>query len=114
MTRMRSARALLLLGASTLPAVAAQSCPGATPDYPAPVLAEGFEATLVATGLSSPRSLMFDSNGNLLVVQPQVGITSHVVKDNDQGCVELSDAKEVIGDRTVSTALVIYTILPLT
>lgn len=78
----------------------AQSCPSLTADYPAPSVASGYEARLVAQGLEKPRGIVFDNNGNLLVVERGVGITAFTVDDSDS-CVSLKDKKTVVGDGTV-------------
>ena len=36
--------------------------------YPAPVAADGWEYRLISTGLTAPRSIVFDSTGGLLVL----------------------------------------------
>ncbi|KAJ4287943.1 hypothetical protein N0V90_011958 [Kalmusia sp. IMI 367209] len=61
------------------------SCSGAgNPQYPG-TLASGWKATKVAGGLTLPRSIQFDSNGNMLVVQAGKGISYHVV--GTDGCI---------------------------
>jgi hypothetical protein len=53
-----------------------RQCPGAlTPTYPAPRLAQGWTAQLIANGVRSARGLTFDSSGALLVAQANTGIT---------------------------------------
>lgn len=53
-----------------------RQCPGAlTPTYPAPKLAQGWTAQLIANGVKSARGLVFDSSGALLVAQANTGIT---------------------------------------
>jgi glucose/arabinose dehydrogenase len=61
------------------------SCSGAgTPAF-AGSLASGWKATKIAGGLTSPRSIQFDSAGNMLVVQSGKGISYH--KMGTDGCV---------------------------
>jgi hypothetical protein len=48
-------------------------------------LASGWQATKIAGGLTNPRSIQFDSNGNMLVVQSGKGISYHVMADT--GCI---------------------------
>ncbi|KAF9264136.1 soluble quino protein glucose dehydrogenase [Marasmius fiardii PR-910] len=62
---------------------AAQSCPTIDPAH-APAMATGYESRVVVNGLKSPRDLIFDNLGNLLVAeQDQVGI--RLVKLTDNG-----------------------------
>lgn len=57
----------------------------ATFAYP-PVAANGYNATLVFGGLSTPRDIQFDDKGTLLVVERGVGVSAYVEK-NDATCV---------------------------
>lgn len=110
----RSAGALALVAAAAyLPAATAQSaCSAATPSYAAPSVAAGWEATLVGTDLESPRGLLFDSSGNLLVVEQRAGVVSYAVGSDDAGCVQLSDRKEVIENDAVSDLPLYRLVLP--
>lgn len=60
------------------------SCAGVPAAVFSSVLASGWKATKVLGGLTSPRSLVIDSAGNLLVVQSGKGITIH--KLGADGC----------------------------
>ena len=60
-------------------------------------MASGYQAALVATGLSKPRSIQFDSSGNLLVVQAGKGISSIQLQDNGGVCVGVKSQKDVVG-----------------
>jgi glucose/arabinose dehydrogenase len=80
--------------------VQAQSCPSLTADYPAPSLASGYEARLVAQGLSKPRGLIFDNNNNLLVIEREIGVTAFKVETTGS-CLTLSDKKTIVADDTV-------------
>lgn len=67
------------------PAVIPASCSSAgAPTFPG-TLASGWKATKIAGGLTSPRSIQFDSAGNMLVVQSGKGISYH--KMGADGCV---------------------------
>jgi glucose/arabinose dehydrogenase len=79
----------------------AQSCPSLTANYPAPSVALGYEAKLVAQGLKVPRGLIFDNNNNLLVLERGTGVTSFAI-DVTGSCVTLKDKKTLVGDNTVS------------
>lgn len=69
------------------------SCPGvtATTKYKLSA-APGWKYTLLATGLSKPRSLLFDTEGHLLVLEAGKGLTAHTLGAN--GCI--SSSKTVI------------------
>lgn len=86
-------------------------CPAVTgsPKYAAPKPAKGFTAHVVITGLTRPRQLVFDTEGNLLVMQNRKEITAFKIA-YDGGCVKTTGQKTVlsanVGDRTnVGTTL---------
>lgn len=56
----------------------------------------------MATGLTDPRSIEFDSAGNLLVVQAGAGIESLQLQDNGGTCVSVKSKKTVIQASAVS------------
>ncbi|CAN9316726.1 unnamed protein product [Alternaria alternata] len=60
--------------------------------------AKGWKATKVAGDLTQPRGLIFDTLGNLLVVQNGLGITAHSVMPN--GC--LTSSKTLIPQRNLN------------
>ncbi|KAF2467548.1 cellulose binding iron reductase-like protein [Lindgomyces ingoldianus] len=60
------------------------SCSGAGSAAFSSVLASGWKATKVLGGLTSPRSIVFDSAGNMLVVQSGKGISYHAMSAD--GC----------------------------
>ena len=74
----------------------AQSC--STPSYPAPSLADGYVARLVASDLSSPRGIQFDSNGALLVVESGTGIAALDLDYADNGCITVGKRATVVAD----------------
>ena len=67
-----------------------------------PSVASGYEYAVVATGLTSPRSVVFDSSGNLLVLEAGKGLSSHVIQDDGGTCVSIKSSKNMISDRDVS------------
>ena len=73
-----------------------------TPKNAAPSVASGWEARVVATGLTNPRGIIFDSSGHLLVVQQGKGIGSLSLTDNGGACVIAGQPSDVILDGTVS------------
>jgi hypothetical protein len=59
---------------------------------------------LVATGLSKPRGIEFDTAGNLLVVEQGTGdLTALTLQDNG-GCVAVSSMNTVISGQSVSAS----------
>ena len=65
------------------------------PSYPAPSLAAGYKAQLIARNLTKPRGLIVDSDGQLLVVQQQVGITSLRIQDQGE-CLTVSKKTDLV------------------
>lgn len=69
-----------------LPQVAlAQTCNTITPAYPAPVMASGYASRIVINGLNEPRDLLFDTLGNLLVVEQGSGSIRRIVLTDNGG-----------------------------
>ena len=64
------------------------SCAGVSSPVFASVLASGWKATKVLGDLTSPRGIIFDTAGNLLIVQSGKGISVHAVSAT--GCVTSS------------------------
>lgn len=82
-------------------ALAQASCSALfTPTYPSPSLASGYQARLIATGLTRPRAMVVDANDNLLVAEVGRGVTSHSIVD-DSGCVSLANSHDVVVDSEV-------------
>ncbi|KAK3176342.1 hypothetical protein OEA41_007665 [Lepraria neglecta] len=86
--------AAVLLSSVIVPVVGQSSSSCSTTLTPTnsikPSLAPGYRAALVATGLTDPRSIEFDSSGNLLVVQAGAGVESLQLQDNGGTCVTLN------------------------
>jgi hypothetical protein len=57
---------------------------------------------LVATGLSRPRGIEFDTAGNLLVVESGSGDLTALTFESNGGCVTVSDTNTVIAGQGVS------------
>jgi hypothetical protein len=88
--------------AAALTALAATDCPSnLSSAYPTPIIADGWSFQLVATGLSSPRGILFDSNGGLLVVQQGVGVIYLALSDDGNGCVGVSKTTTLINSTAV-------------
>jgi hypothetical protein len=54
---------------------------------------------LVATGLTSPRSIQFDSAGNLVVVESGVGLSNLQLEDGGGVCLSVK-ARKVLVENT--------------
>lgn len=65
-------------------------------------IASGYRVSVVATGLARPRSIQFDTDGNLLVVQGGLGITALSLQDDGEFCVTAKSKKSVISNTEVS------------
>jgi glucose/arabinose dehydrogenase len=76
-----------------------------TPSYTSPVVASGWVAQLIAKDLKSPRSIQWDSNGHLLVVQQGVGIQRLTFTDNGRTCLQVNESKSVVDDTGVCIGL---------
>lgn len=63
--------------------------------------AAGWSYTLLATGLSRPRSVLFDTEGHLLVLEAGKGLTAHTIGSN--GCI--STSKTVIQNNQLNHGL---------
>lgn len=68
-----------------------------------PSVASGYQVALIATGLTKPRSITFDSAGNLLVLQQGAGIANLVFQDGGGTCLSVKSKRDVINDKNVST-----------
>ncbi|KAK3316302.1 hypothetical protein B0H66DRAFT_576241 [Apodospora peruviana] len=79
---------------------ASQSCSNVpTASYPAPVVADGYNAQLIITGLSSPRGMIFDQKGALLVVEKGAGVTHITLQDNGGTCLSAGTTTRLIDDK---------------
>lgn len=95
---------LAVLGATH---VAAADCPNdlKTP-YPSPSPKDGWSVRLVAnSGLSKPRSILFDTSGALLVLDQNVGVVRMVLEDHGGSCVTVANSTTVVGNKDVSVAI---------
>jgi glucose/arabinose dehydrogenase len=72
------------------------------PSYPAPVVANGWQARPVTQGLKSPRSIVFDSNGGLLIVQQWNGIVHLQLTDGGGACFDVAKKTTLVEDSSVS------------
>lgn len=94
---------LLLFPTFAFTATTTSTCTlSASTAVPAPSVAPGYSVRLVATNLTAPRGIIFDSAGHLLVVQQGVGVEALTLTDNGGSCVGVTSRKTVVADSTVS------------
>ncbi|KAK1026138.1 hypothetical protein LTS16_022591 [Friedmanniomyces endolithicus] len=98
----RTSNIIAYTAATLLTGAAAASSSTLTASYAAPSVASGYVARLVANNLTKPRGIKFDSNGALLVVEQDVGITALTLADAGQGCLSVASRKTVINDTTLN------------
>lgn len=67
-----------------------------------PSVASGYEVAVVATGLAKPRSIAFDTLGNLLVVEADAGIVNLVFQDDGGTCLSVKSNRKVISNSDAS------------
>ena len=67
-----------------------------------PVAAQGYSFSVVANGLTRPRSIQFDGAGNLLVLQAGKGIVSLQLDDAGGNCVWAPSKQTVVSNTAVS------------
>lgn len=71
------------------------------PSYPLPVLSDGWSAQLVFGGLESPRSILWDASGSLLVVEQGKGISRLTFNDGGGTCLEVAKKTDLIQSQGV-------------
>ncbi|KAI7786083.1 hypothetical protein LA080_004937 [Diaporthe eres] len=85
---------------------AAGACPTVlSPSYETPVVGSGWTAQLIATGLNKPRSIIFDQNGALLVVQQGSGIVHMSLTDNGGTCLAVNETSTVVENSDLNHAV---------
>lgn len=98
---------IALTALATVPAAYAASSSSAcsatalTAIYPAPSVASGYSARLIATGLKSPRGIKFDTQGRLLVVEQELGIQAITFNDGGGDCLSVTSKDAVVNDEDV-------------
>lgn len=100
---------LLLLNIFGIPILAQSSAICSTTLTPTksikPSVATGYQAALVATGVSNPRGIAFDSSENLLVVQSGSGIASLQLQDDGGTCISVKAKKIVLEAKALNHGL---------
>ncbi|KAK4222040.1 soluble quino protein glucose/sorbosone dehydrogenase [Podospora fimiseda] len=79
------------------------------PKNAAPVVAPGWQAQLVAGGLTKPRSIQFDSTGALLVVESGKGISRHRFSDNGGTCLSANHSHIIVEETKLNHGLALST-----
>lgn len=100
---------MALLGlASAVPELRKRACPATAPQVK-PVMASGYTATVVAKGLKTPREMVFDPLGNMLVVNQGGGGVSRITfTDNGGSDICSSSVKQLINDNTVCATFLLF------
>lgn len=81
---------------------ATAACPTVlSPSYSAPVVGSGWTAQLVARNLTSPRSILLDGEGALLVVQQGVGVLRVRFDDYGGTCPVVNSTETVVANPDV-------------
>jgi 6-phosphogluconolactonase (cycloisomerase 2 family) len=68
------------------------------------IVSKGFTARVIASGLTTPRGIAFDKQGNLLVVEKTKGITALEIKE-EGNCITGVTKKTVTTDPTVGNTM---------
>jgi len=84
---------------STTATPSASACASTiAPRYAEPSVASGWRAEVVANNLTTPRGILFDSEGALLVVEQGRGISRVGLNQESGSCVRSSGKPELIID----------------
>ncbi|KAH7369649.1 soluble quino protein glucose/sorbosone dehydrogenase [Rhexocercosporidium sp. MPI-PUGE-AT-0058] len=75
------------------------------PKYAAPVMADGWESRLVVNGLKRPRSILFDTEGALLVVEQRTGIRHLKLADGNGTCLSMQEETTLVQDSELNHGL---------
>lgn len=101
-----STTAAVVLAQDSSSTATATACPTVlSPSYSTPVVGPGWTAQLVARNLTSPRSILFDTDGALLVVQKGVGILRVRFDDLGGTCLVVNSTAPVVENADVSCVL---------
>ncbi|KAH9222632.1 soluble quino protein glucose/sorbosone dehydrogenase [Leptodontidium sp. 2 PMI_412] len=97
-------RNVLALGTVLLRAAEAATC-DLKNSFAAPVLASGWEHKLIARNLTKPRSIQFDSEGNLLVIQGGAGLIHLSFDDGGSTCLDVAKTTFLINSTDLNHGL---------
>lgn len=94
---------------TTTTSSAATACPTVlAPSYSAPIVGAGWVAQLIARNLTGPRSILFDGEGALLVVQKGVGISRLRLDDKGGTCLVVNSTDTVVENADVSVGYPVH------
>jgi glucose/arabinose dehydrogenase len=77
------------------------SCAGVSAARYPYTLADGWQVTKIGTGLTQPRTIVFDPNGNMLILEATKGISVHTFGTN--GCI--ASSKTIFQNRALNHGL---------
>lgn len=92
----------LVIGAVFVRAASAATC-DLKPSYSTPVTSSGWQAQLIARNLTSPRGIIFDGSGNLLVVQKGAGIVHLAFDDGGSTCLDVKKKTFLVNSTDVGS-----------
>ncbi|PVH86096.1 soluble quino protein glucose dehydrogenase [Cadophora sp. DSE1049] len=95
---------IFALGTVLLGVAEAATC-DLTNNFAEPVLANGWEHKLIAKGLTKPRSILFDSEGNLLVIQQGAGLIHLAFDDGGSTCLDVAKKTFLINSTELNHGL---------
>lgn len=89
---------LFILAICVPPLVYTQGCPNPlSTSYQTPLLAPGYSLQLLTKNITTPRHIVFDSVGNLLVAGDPTGIIALAIDGlNNDGCITIREQKLVV------------------
>lgn len=85
--------------------IAAQNCQAAPAQRFQTQMASGFTSKVLLSGLKAPRGMVFDTAGNLLVVEQGGGGVRLVTLAESGGSVCVTASKQIVADSSVKTNL---------
>lgn len=88
---------LHILAATQLPAALAEECRNTLKaTYTSPIAGGGWTYRLIANGFTRPRSILFDNEGALLVVDANSGVKHLKLTDDGGTCVSVAEKRTII------------------
>ncbi|PKS10956.1 hypothetical protein jhhlp_002715 [Lomentospora prolificans] len=75
------------------------------PNYQTPSLASGWQGQLVANGFKKPRTLHFDTEGNLIVLDAGVGVRRVKFTDNGDTCLQVAENQLLVDNKDLNHGL---------
>ncbi|KAF3760368.1 soluble quino protein glucose dehydrogenase [Cryphonectria parasitica EP155] len=78
-----------------------------SPSYSPPTVSSGWTASLAASGLSKPRTIVFDESGALLVLENGVGIKRITFTNQSDSCLTAETAVVIVNETSLNHGLVL-------